>query len=212
MDLLSKEKEVVGIYISGHPLDDYRFEIKSFCNSNLLELSNLDTAKGKQMNFSGVVIDVEHKETKNGKKYGVILLEDYSSSFKFFLFGDDYIKYKSFLSPSWLLLISGRVNKKFYNDDLEFKISSINILSELIDAEVRDLVISIDFNNVEPKLNDNLVEIITKNKGKHSVIFNFIDAKNNYNSEVLSRKFKVDLNKEFINELNNFNKIGIKIK
>ena len=212
MDLLSKEKEVVGIYISGHPLDDYRFEIKSFCNSNLLELSNLDTAKGKQMNFSGVVIDVEHKETKNGKKYGVILLEDYSSSFKFFLFGDDYIKYKSFLSPSWLLLISGRVKKKFYNDDLEFKISSINILSELIDAEVRDLVISLDFNNVEPSLNDNLVEIISKNKGKHSVIFNFIDSKNNYNSEVLSRKFKVDLNKELINELNNFNKIGIKIK
>ena len=212
MQLLSNEKEVVGIYISGHPLDDYKFEIDNFCNSNLSALSNLDSSKGKLMHFAGVVIDVEHKETKNGKKYGVIFFEDYYSSFKFFLFGDDYIKYKAFLSPNWLLHISGRVKKKFYNEELEFKISSINILSEVLDSEVRDISISLNIDQLNEQLNDNLISAISENKGKHAIIFNIIDSNSNYYADVLSRKFKVNLNKDFLNILSDLKQIKVKIK
>ena len=103
MDLLSKEKEVVGIYISGHPLDDYRFEIDNFCNSNLSMLTDLHKVQNKEMHFSGVVVDVEHRETQKGKKFGVLHLEDFYGGYRFFIFGDDYIKFKSFLTPSWLI-------------------------------------------------------------------------------------------------------------
>ena len=211
MDLLSKEKEVVGIYLSGHPLDDYHLEIKNFCNANLSLLADLDKVATKEMHFSGVVIDVEHKETQKGKKFGVLHLEDYHGSFKFFIFGDDYIKFKSFLEPSWLLHISGRVKKKFYNDDLEFKINNMSLLSEVIDNEVRDVILRIDLNNVSEIIVDKTVNIIKKNKGKHSLILSIIDSEKNYDVDLLSRKLKVDINKDFIKEINSLQEITLSI-
>jgi DNA polymerase-3 subunit alpha len=211
MDLLSKEKEVVGIYLSGHPLDDYQLEIKNFCNSNLSLLLDLDKVVNKEMHFSGVVIDVEHKETQKGKKFGVLQLEDYHGSYKFFIFGDDYIKFKSFLEPSWLLHISGRVKKKFYNDDLEFKIANISLLAEIIDNQVRDVVLRISLNNLSEMIVDKTVNIIKKNKGKHSLILSLIDSEKNYDVDLLSRKLKVDINKNFIDEINSLEEITLSI-
>ena len=211
MDLLSKEKEVVGIYLSGHPLDDYQLEIKNFCNSNLSLLLDLDKVVNKEMQFSGVVIDVEHKETQQGKKFGVLQFEDYHGSYKFFIFGDDYIKFKSFLEPSWLLHISGRVKKKFYNDDLEFKIANISLLSEIIDNQVRDVVLRISLNNLSEMIVDKTVNIIKKNKGKHSLILSLIDSEKNYGVDLLSRKLKVDINKNFIDEINSLEEITLSI-
>ena len=129
MGLLSKEKEVVGIYLSGHPLDDYKLEITNFSNGNLSMLDNMQKIKGKKINLSGVVTGVEHKETKTGKPFGILHFEDYNSSYSFYLFGQDYLTFKSYLTAGWLLYISGKVQKKFYNDDLEFKISSIDLLA-----------------------------------------------------------------------------------
>ena len=163
------------------------------------------------MHFSGVVIAIEHKETQKGKKFGVLHLEDYHGSFKFFIFGDYYIKFKSFLEPSWLLHISGRVKKKFYNDDLEFKINNMSLLSEVIDNEIRDVVLRIDLNNVSELIVDKTVNIIKKNKGKHSLILSVIDSEKNYDVDLLSRKLKVDINKDFINEINSLQEISLSI-
>ena len=113
MDLLSKEKDVVGSYISGHPLDDYKIEIANFCNGNFAMLNDMDKIKGKELRFAGVVTNVEHKETKTGKPFGVLHIEDYHGSFSFYLFGDDYIDFKAYLTIGWLLLISGKVIKKY---------------------------------------------------------------------------------------------------
>ena len=211
MDLLSKEKEVVGIYLSGHPLDDFQLEINNFCNSNLSMLSDLDKMKNKEMHFSGVVIEVEHKETQKGKKFGVLHLEDYHGAYKFFVFGDDYVKFKSFFTPSWLIYISGRVKKKFYNDDLEFKISSISLLSELIDSEIRDVVLKLDLNNISDSLVDKTVEIVERNKGKHSLVLSVVDTEKKYKVDLLSRKLKVDISEEFINEINSLNTVALSI-
>ena len=211
MDLLSKEKEVVGIYISGHPLDDYRFEIDNFCNSNLSMLTDLHKVQNKEMHFSGVVVDVEHRETQKGKKFGVLHLEDFYGGYRFFIFGDDYIKFKSFLTPSWLIHLTGRVKKKFYNDDLEFKISSISLLSELIDSEIRDVVLRVKLENISDEIVEKTVGIIEKNKGKHSLILNVINHNQNYDVDLLSRKIKVDINKEFIKDINNLEVVKLSI-
>ena len=211
MDLLSKEKDVVGIYISGHPLDDYRFEIDNFCNSNLSMLTDLHKVQNKEMHFSGVVVDVEHRETQKGKKFGVLHLEDFYAGYRFFIFGDDYIKFKSFLTPSWLIYLSGRVKKKFYNDDLEFKISSISLLSELVDSEIRDVVLRIKLDSISEEMIEKTVGIIEKNKGKHSLILNVINQNQNYDIDLLSRKNKVDINKEFIKEINNLEVVKLSI-
>ena len=211
MDLLSKEKEVVGIYLSGHPLDDYRFEIDNFSNSNLSVLSDLQKIENKEIRLSGVIIDVEHKETQKGKKFGVLHMEDYHGAFKFFLFGDDYIKFKSFLTPTWLVHISGRVKKKFYNDDLEFKINNISLLSELTDSEVRDVVLKLELNSLTETLVDQTVKLVEKNKGKHSLVISVIDTENNYKVDLLSRKLKVDINNDFVSEINSIQEVSLSV-
>ena len=211
MDLLSKEKEVVGIYLSGHPLDDFRFEIDNFSNSNLSKLSDLQKLENKELRLSGVVIDVEHKETQKGKKFGILHMEDYHGAYKFFLFGDDYIKFKSFLTPTWLIYITGRVKKKFYNDDLEFKITSISLLSELIDSEVRDVTIKLELNSLTESIVEKTVEIVEKNKGKHSLILSVIDSEKNYKVDLLSRKIKVDINSNFIEEIGDLNEVSLSV-
>jgi len=211
MDLLSKEKEVVGIYLSGHPLDDYRFEIDNFSNSNLSVLSDLQKIENKEIRLSGVIIDVEHKETQKGKKFGVLHMEDYHGAFKFFLFGDDYIKFKSFLTPTWLVHISGRVKKKFYNDDLEFKINNISLLSELTDSEVRDVVLKLELNSLTETLVDQTVKLVEKNKGKHSLVISVVDSENNYKVDLLSRKLKVDINNDFVSEINSIQEVSLSV-
>jgi len=211
MDLLSKEKEVVGIYLSGHPLDDFRFEIDNFSNSNLSKLSDLQMIENKELRLSGVVIDVEHKETQKGKKFGILHMEDYHGAYKFFLFGDDYIKFKSFLTPTWLIYITGRVKKKFYNDDLEFKITSISLLSELIDSEIRDVTIKLELNSLTESIVEKTVEIVEKNKGKHSLILSVIDSEKNYKVDLLSRKIKVDINSNFIEEIGDLNEVSLSV-
>jgi DNA polymerase-3 subunit alpha len=212
MELLSKEKEVVGIYISGHPLDDYKIEIANFCNGNFAMLNDMDKIKGKELRFAGVVTNVEHKETKTGKPFGVLHIEDYHGSFSFYLFGDDYIDFKAYLTIGWLLHISGKVKKKFYNDELECKISAINLLSELIDNEVRDVVVRVDVSDVNEQLVNDVVHIIADNKGKHSLVLNVVDHLNKYEVDLLSRKMKVDLNKKFFEEIGELNHLKLRIK
>ena len=212
MEMLSKEKEVVGIYISGHPLDDYKFEIDNFSNGELSMLYKMENIKGKELRLAGVVTEVEHKETKTGKPFGILHLEDYHNSFNFYLFGDDYINFKAYLTEGWLLLLSGKVKKKFYNDDLEFKISSIDLLAEIIDKEVRELVLRLDINDIDINLSDSLVSVVNKYSGKHSLVLNVVDSLNKYEVDLLSRKIKVNLEKEFIKELKSINPIKMMVK
>jgi DNA polymerase-3 subunit alpha len=211
MELLSKEKEVVGIYISGHPLDDYKLEIENFCNGNLSMLNNMDKIKGKDLRFAGVVTNIEHRETKTGKPFGVLHIEDYHDSFSFYLFGDDYINYKAYFTTGWLLHLSGKVKKKFYNDDLEFKISSMDLLSELIDKQIRDIVLRVDVNEISDVFADDLVNLVSDHKGKHSLVINVVDYLNKYEVDLLSRKMKVNLDKDFISQIHSIRQIKMRI-
>jgi DNA polymerase-3 subunit alpha len=212
MEMLSKEKEVVGIYISGHPLDDYNLEIDNFCNGNLSMLSSIDKIKGKDLRLAGVVTEVEHKETKAGKPFGVLHFEDYHSSFNFYLFGDDYINFKAYLTEGWLLYLSGKVKKKFYNDDLEFKISSIDLLAEIADKEVRDIILRIDINDISDDLVQKLSPLVNLNLGKHSLVINVVDSINKYEVDLLSRKIKVNIEKDFITIINSLPQVKMRIK
>ena len=212
MQLLSKEKEVVGIYLSGHPLDDYQLEVQNFCNADLSILENLSTKKGKELRFAGVVTNIEHRETKKGKPFGIIHLEDYKGSFSFYFFSDDYIKYKAFFTEGWLLHITGKIQKKFYNDDLEFKVTNIDLLSEIIDKEVRDVVLRIDINDINESNVQPLYDLIKLKKGKHSLVLNLTDQINKYDVDLLSRKYKINLDNEFYNKLATLKHVNLRIK
>ena len=175
-------------------------------------LNHMEKIKGRDLRLSGVVTEVEHKVTKTGKPFGVLYLEDYHSSFSFYLFGDDYINFKAYLTEGWLLYLSGKVKKKFYNDDLEFKIASIDLLAELVDKEVRDIVLRVDVNDISADLVEELSTLISKSSGKHSLVLSVIDSLNQYEVDLLSRKAKVNLDKDFLTHMNTINQVKMSIK
>ena len=130
--MLNKEKEVVGVYISGHPLNDYKLELDSFCNFNISEIQELEKIKGKDISIGGMVSVVEHRFTKGGKPFGTLTIEDYHDNITFFLFGDDYPKYKAYMTEGWFLYAQCRVQeRKWGNGELEIKLVNVELLSEI---------------------------------------------------------------------------------
>ena len=175
-------------------------------------MHDMEKIKGKELRIAAVVTEVEHKETKTGKPFCILHLEDYHSSYNLYLFGDDYINLKAYLTVGWLLFLSGKVRKKFYNDDLEFKVSSVDLLSEVIDKDVRDVILRIDVKDISKDFVEDMVSITKKNSGKHSMLLSLVDPLSGYEVEVLSRKVKINLSKDFVNQINSLSNVRMKVK
>ena len=152
---LNYEKEVIGIYLTGHPLDNYRLEMDYFCTVSIADLKVLDRLKAGQMDteedmdkfkrisareiyFGGLVSSVQHRVTKMGKPFGVFVVEDYSDSYEIALFGEDYVKFKHYLQDGYFIYIHGNIQKSYRQDgSYELKIASMHLLSEIRDKKVK---------------------------------------------------------------------------
>ena len=157
IDKLNKEKEVVGFFISGHPLDKYKIEMKTSCNSTLLNLPN--ARKGAELKVGGMVIEVAHRKTASGRDFGLFTLEDYSGSYKFALFGKEYDHFKGFLVMGEFLLITGRMEERYKSpDQVELKIKNISLLSDVKQKPITSINIAINLLN----LNENLIMDLEK--------------------------------------------------
>ncbi|MBT6698897.1 MAG: hypothetical protein HOB15_00655, partial [Flavobacteriales bacterium] len=195
----------------GHPLDDYRLEIDNFVNSSLDVLKNMENVKGRDLRFAAVVTSVEHKESKNGKKYGVVHLEDYIDGFRLFLFGTDYTDYKNFLTEGWVLFIKGKVQSRQWgdSDQLEFKVHKIKMLDQLVNSENRTLLIELPFDEVSDEKIETVCGLIDENKGDHNLKIKLVNYTDKYIVDLLSRTNRVDLNNNLIDNLNKIN--GVKV-
>ena len=160
LHMLNREKEVVGFYISGHPLDDYKLEMDSFCNYHLGQVKELEVVKGKDIRIAGMVSKVEHRFTKSGKPFGTITIEDYYDTITFFLFGEDYPKYKPYMTEGWFLYAQCRVQERRWKEgELEMKLVSVELLSEIKDKALRSLVLKIDLKNVTTEIVDEITAL-----------------------------------------------------
>ena len=117
------------------------------------ELVDLETAaKRGEMRMAGIVTEVQHRMTKGGKPFGIMNLEGYEDGFKFFIFGDDYANVKRYLNIGWFLFMKGKVQKRPWGDELEFKISSIELLSELKDKLAKHINLKVEYEAVDEEL------------------------------------------------------------
>lgn len=150
---LSKEKEVVGFYISGHPLDAYSFELEKFATVNIAYLNNeFDKLKGKKLSFGAVITAAFSGVDKNGNGYGRCTIEDYEASRELMLFKDDYMKFGHFLKPGAFVFIEAEVQNRFrHSDDLELKVKSITSLSNVLDSRTRQIVLSMNLSEITPE-------------------------------------------------------------
>ena len=186
--------------------------MEHFCNYNISELNDLEKNKGKDIHIAGMVSNVEHRFTKKGNPYGTFILEDYNDNFTFFLFGDDYPKYKSYMEEGWFLYLQCRVQeRKWGNGELEMKIVGVDLLSEIKDKKLRNLNVSISIDDLNIEIIESIISLSEKYPGKHHLKFMITDFDEGYQIQLRSKIIKINLENDFIFELKQIPFIEIKI-
>jgi DNA polymerase III subunit alpha len=211
---LNKERELIGIYLSSHPLDDYQLEIKNFTNCTLAELQNLQNLKGKDISVAGLVTEVKHLTTKTGRPFGSLIIEDYTDSYRFMFFGKDYEEYRKFLYNGYSLFIRGFVQPNPWKKEsleLEFKIKSILLLNNARDELVKNLSIRMSIEDLNEDLISEIHEQSDKNKGKSTLRFNIYDDSEGISVEMFSRNMSVLVTNELIDFLNSHPEIEYRV-
>jgi DNA polymerase-3 subunit alpha len=212
LEKLNREKEVIGIYLSSHPLDDFKLEIETFATATLDELQNLRDYLDREVTVAGMVTDTKNGISKNGKPYGSFTIQDYSDSFRIMMFDKDYIENSKFFTIGYYLLIKGRVQKRPYRDDeLEFKVKTINLLSSVKDDLIKSVTLKINPENISPGMIKELRELVLENKGETELKFLFIDPDDKISLPMFSRTLRVRLNNELISYLEDHPGIEYKV-
>ncbi|MCR9017339.1 DNA polymerase III subunit alpha [Aquiflexum gelatinilyticum] len=200
---LNIEKEVVGLYISGHPLDQFRVEIESFTNTPLTEFNDIDTLRKKgEIKAAGSVTSFAHRTTKTGKPFGTLTMEDYHGAHTFFIFGEDYIRFKEYFMNGWFLYLTGSTHlNKWKENEYEFKINSMMLLSEVRGKMVKGLRVNIDLDDLNFDLMEKLEAITQKYKGDAKLYINVIDSRENITLDLMSKRYSVDPSNDMIKAL-----------
>ncbi|MVO08891.1 DNA polymerase III subunit alpha [Flavobacterium sp. TP390] len=174
MEKLAKEKEVVGIYISGHPLDDYKYEMKYFCNAKLEELKDLNNFVGKNISIGGIITKVEHRVAKNGKGWGMFTLEGYDETYEFRIFGEEYLKFRHFLIQNnftfiKLVVKEGWVNAEGKKGDPRLQFIEVKMLQDVLTTFAKKLILQFSIVDLSESLIQSLYDLFTKEKGENTV-------------------------------------------
>lgn len=201
LDLLAREKQVVGIYISGHPLDDYSFEIKHNCNHSIEKFEDLELVKNRDLSFAGIISEITNRIDKKGNPYGVVTIEDFTDSKQFMLFSDDYMKFKLMLVQGAFVYVRARVQPRRWGNELEIKIVAINLLSDVLEKLTKSISLRVNLFDINTTFIDNFKTILEEHKGNHQLKMNVIDPDENVSLELLSRTHKVKITKQLIHDI-----------
>jgi DNA polymerase-3 subunit alpha len=199
--LLEKEKSLIGIYLTAHPLDDYKLEIESFCSRDVfLKDINNDIEKyiGRDFAFGGMVTANREATSKNGNPFSTFTLSDYTDSLEFFLFGQDYVNFQKYCKTGLFLLVRGTVKPRYNGSSYEFKISQIELLSEVRKNYVKSITLNLPVHILNEEVVERLETMTVNNKGKTLLKFNIYNLDNNMNVQMFSRTAKINLTDEFL--------------
>ncbi|PJA08055.1 MAG: DNA polymerase III subunit alpha [Flavobacteriales bacterium CG_4_10_14_0_2_um_filter_32_8] len=209
LEKLNHEKEIVGIFISGHPLDDFALEIKNFGKGNLSLLTDLISLKGKELALATICTGVQDKMTKTGKPYGILTVEDYQASHEFFVFSEEYIKLKPYFIQGQYLFITGSVQPKKWSkdiDDIEFKISSIELLAELRDKKVKTLTVNMETKDITEELIEKIYTLLDQHQGKCEFSIQIKDEEEGI-IRLSSRSKRINISDQFLQNINEIKEI-----
>ncbi len=193
IEKLNLEKEVVGIYISGHPLDNFKFEMDSFCTAVCTQLNEIEPLLGRELKLGGIVTGVEHRTTKTGKPFGKFTLEDYSGNTSFVLFSEDYMKFKSFMNIGYFLFLEGAVVKNSWGQqNVEFKIRNIELLNEIGIKRSKGIRFRMNASEITQDLIGKIEDVCRDYSGNAPLFLKIWDEGENINLELLSRRFRIN--------------------
>jgi len=207
LEKLAREKEVVGIYISGHPLDDFKIEMNTFCNSNVTAFKNMENFINKELAFGGILTEVEHRISRQGKGWASFIMEDYLDSYEFRIFGEDYLKFKHFLIINNFLFIKAFIKEGWQNRDTgkkgdpRIQFNSFKLLHDVLDSFAKKLSIQLKINEIDNNKLVKLNQIIKKFKGSHRLNFVVYDDVEKVKVDMISENKKVNISQELLDEL-----------
>ncbi len=207
MEKLHREKEVVGIYISGHPLDDFKKEISAFCNSSVLAFSNLTDCVNRELTVAGVITDVQHRISKNGKGWGLFTLEDYTDSHEFRIFGEEYLRFRHFMMINSFVYLKAFVQDGWTNretgkkGDPRLQYREFKLLQDVMDAYAKKLTIKLDIDRLQEKRIRALKDTLHSHKGEHHLNFVVYEMKEEIKLKLSSRKQKIKIDSELLARL-----------
>ncbi len=203
IEKLKREKEVIGFYISGHPLDDYRFEIQTFCSHSIDQLTEPDKLKNKEVTLAGILSEVNHRMSKTGKPFATFSIEDFTGTIRMALFGEDYFNMKACLVEGSFIYVKAKVQSRFNSSDqFEVRPNTIYYLSDVSDKLARTLTLKMPIQSVSKELLNQMTDLLNNSPGNCVVKFNVIDSTQNLGVELPSRRLKVHVNTGLIDSLN----------
>ncbi|BDS11401.1 DNA polymerase III subunit alpha [Aureispira anguillae] len=199
MEKLKKEKEVTGIYLSGHPLDDYRLEISKFTKT----INRLDEFKDQEVAIAGIITSVNHRVSQKGSLFGFVGIEDYEgTNFEFGLFGDNYLKHRHLLETDTVIYIKGKYQKSWRDpNQFELRINEIQLLDEVGSSKIKGIAINLPIQLLTPQLIDQLDMICDKHKGEQQFSVNLLDAANKIILQLDSSNRRINADSLFITEI-----------
>lgn len=214
IEQLDYEKEIVGIYMSGHPLDTYRFELEHYGftpMADYLEMKNLPKPPGHTMRLGGLVVDAQHRLTKTGKNYGVLYIEDYSGKTEIYLWQEDYARYQHYLEKGNTLYIEGSFKERRYKkDEYDFNINKLQLLDSVKTALTRSLVFELEPELVDDEFLEFISDNVQNNPGNSSIRFNIIDMRQK-NRVTMTTENGFSMNDDMIVFLNEHNYLKVSV-
>lgn len=202
LERLNKERELVGIYLSAHPLDEYAIVLNHVCNTKVADLSDLEALANKELTLGGMITAVRRGKTKNGNDFAIARIEDFSGSSELALFGDDCPKFNGFLFEGTFLFIRAKCQGKRWNpQDMEIKISSMELLPSVKEKLIEKLTITVPLPDLNKEMITELTTLIKDSPGNAELFFRVIDPDENMTVDLIARPVKLSIQKELISYL-----------
>jgi DNA polymerase-3 subunit alpha len=203
IDILKKEKELIGMFLSSHPLDDYKFEMQNLVSHSISDLGELARFRDRDFTLGGFVTAANGSVSKNGKPWGSFTLEDYTGTYDFRLFGKDYENLMKFMQTGYYLLVKATVQERYNNPaELEVKVKQITLLGNAKD-DLKCFTLNVPVADVSPFFAEEMLNVVRNNAGKIEFRVRFIDGRKNISVDLFSRKYRIGITSEMLNFVKN---------
>jgi len=210
MQELELEKEVAGFYLSGHPLDDFKFDIEKFTSKKLSDLNNLGELKGPAFTFACIVNKTDHRISNEGKPWGMFMLEDYNTQFELRLYGEEYLKFKYFFEKGAMLYVTMTVAENRNKPGVFYKnIQKIELLADVRKNKLKQIKLKLLVDDLNAETIKELDELFKSHPGEVNVKFQVVSVKSGENLELKNKNLNIEVTNDLIRNIERLNNIEL---
>ncbi len=205
IERLNRERDLIGIYISGHPLDSFKIIINNVCNMHMDQVENLTAFANQDVMLGGIVTNVRVGQTKTGKPYGIVKLEDYTGAGELALFGNDWANFSGFLQVSNSVFITARVEERQWRQgEYELKIGRVEFLADVKDQKIKSITITLRTDKLSANLAADLTACLKRTPGPTDVFFNVIDPEKQMHVTLQSKNCRISVTSELMDMMKEY--------